>query len=111
MRSDRRNLGHHPDSAVLVDENLFYKGVDKSSVHGARLHQHVHVAGSSNVVGRGAQSGGEQPPYPFKSGDSLLNLTRTHNVWSSFLFPHGPVIPCNVRDEREPDTGAKSVYS
>jgi hypothetical protein len=63
-----------------VDENLFYKGVDKSAVHGARLHQHVHVAGSSNVAGREAQSGGEQPPYPFKSGDSLLNLTRTHNM-------------------------------
>lgn len=63
-----------------VDENLFYKGVDKSSVHGARLHQHVHVAGSSNVVGREAQSDSEQPPYPFKSGDSLLNLTRTHNM-------------------------------
>jgi len=94
-----------------VDENLFYKGVDKSSVHGARLHQHVHVAGSSNVVGREAQSGGEQPPYPFKSGDSLLNLTRTHNVWLSFLVPHGPVIPYNIRDEPEPDTGTKSVYS
>lgn len=63
-----------------VDENLFYKGVDKSSVHGARLRQHVHVAGSTNVAGREAQSGGEQPPYPFKSGDSLLNLTRTHNM-------------------------------
>jgi hypothetical protein len=66
--------------AVLVDENLFYKGVDKSSVHGARLHQHVHVAGSPNVVNREAQYGGEHPPYPFKSGDSLLNLTRTYNV-------------------------------
>jgi hypothetical protein len=64
----------------LVDENLFYKGVDKSSVHGARLHQHVHVAESPSVVGREPPSGSEQPPYPFKSGDSLLNLTRVHNV-------------------------------
>jgi hypothetical protein len=64
----------------VVDENLFYKGVDKSSVHGARLHQHVHVAGSPSVVGREPPSGSEQPPYPFKSGDSLLNLTRVHNV-------------------------------
>jgi len=22
----------------------------------------------------------EQPPYPFESGDNLLNLTRVHNV-------------------------------
>ncbi|KAF8479720.1 serine dehydratase alpha chain-domain-containing protein [Russula ochroleuca] len=63
-----------------VDENLFYKGVDKSSVHGARLHQHVHVAESPSVVGREPPSGSEQPPYPFKSGDSLLNLTRVHNM-------------------------------
>jgi hypothetical protein len=80
-------------------------------VHGARLHQHVHVAGSSNVVGREVQFGGEQPPYPFKSGDSLLNLTRTHNVWPSFLAPHGPVIPYNIRDEPEPDTGTNTFYS
>lgn len=25
-------------------------------------------------------SGSAQPPYPFKSGDNLLNLTRVHNV-------------------------------
>jgi hypothetical protein len=49
-------------------------------VHGARLHQHVHVAESPSVVGREPPSGSEQPPYPFKSGDSLLNLTRVHNV-------------------------------
>jgi hypothetical protein len=29
---------------VLVDENLFYKGVDKTKVHGARLHQ-IHSPG------------------------------------------------------------------
>jgi len=63
-----------------VDENLFYKGVDKRTVHGARLHQHVHVGGSPTVVDREHSSGSEQPPYPFKSGDSLLNLTRTHNM-------------------------------
>ncbi|KAI0305948.1 L-serine ammonia-lyase [Multifurca ochricompacta] len=63
-----------------VDENLFYKGVDKSSVHGARLHQHVHVVGSSTVVSQASPSNSEQPPYPFKSGDNLLNLTRVHNM-------------------------------
>ena len=75
-------------------------------MHGARLHQHVHVAGSPNVVGRDAQSSGEQPPYPFKSGDSLLNLTRTHNVWPSFLVPAWARDSVYLRDEHEPDTGA-----
>ena len=50
-------------------------------MHGARLHQHVHVDESPSVMGREPPSGSEQPPYPFKSGDSLLNLTRVHNVW------------------------------
>lgn len=50
-------------------------------MHGARLHQHVHVDGSPSIVGREPPSGSEQPPYPFKSGESLLNLTRVHNVW------------------------------
>jgi len=65
---------------VLVDENLFYKGVDKRTVHGARLHQHVHVGGSPTAGELEHSSESEQPPYPFKSGDSLLNLTRIHNV-------------------------------
>ncbi|KAH9066612.1 L-serine ammonia-lyase [Lactarius vividus] len=59
-----------------VGENLFYKGVDKRSVHGARLHQHVH-SNRSSVDGHPDK---EQPPYPFKSGDNLLNLTRVHNM-------------------------------
>ncbi|KAI0255797.1 serine dehydratase alpha chain-domain-containing protein [Lactifluus subvellereus] len=63
-----------------VDENLFYKGVDKSSVHGARLHQHIHADSSSTAVGQQVRTDSEQPPYPFKSGDSLLNLTRVHNM-------------------------------
>ena len=46
-----------------VDENLFYKGVDKSVVHGARLHQ-TH----STEPGPGEPSQPAdpiQPPYPF----------------------------------------------
>ncbi|KAI9440489.1 serine dehydratase alpha chain-domain-containing protein [Lactarius indigo] len=62
-----------------VGENLFYKGVDKRSVHGARLHQRVHSNGSS-VAGQVLPADKEQPPYPFKSGDNLLNLTRVHNM-------------------------------
>ncbi|KAN0137136.1 Serine dehydratase alpha chain domain containing protein [Lactarius tabidus] len=62
-----------------VGENLYYKGIDKRSVHGARLHQRVHANGSP-VAGQKLPVDKEQPPYPFKSGDNLLNLTRVHNM-------------------------------
>nr|VWO94601.1 Uncharacterized protein [Ganoderma boninense] len=66
-----------------VDENLFYKGVDKSVVHGARLHQSSHTDSDSMEATSTANS--NQPPYPFVSGDSLLTLTKKHNllrIWS-----------------------------
>lgn len=75
-----------------VDENLFYKGVDKRAVHGARLHQthslaeplDGHVIGSSpNGQSQGENQAGDQeehPPYPFVSGNSLLALTKRYNV-------------------------------
>jgi len=69
-----------------VDENLFYKGVDKTKVHGARLHQ-SHLV--SDSVGKQMSSvdlssgddtkiplGKQHPPYPFDSGNSLLALTK-----------------------------------
>ncbi|TCD68411.1 hypothetical protein EIP91_010812 [Steccherinum ochraceum] len=60
-----------------VDENLFYKGVDKSIVHGARLAQtHSNADGESEDT----PPSPTQPPYPFTSGDSLLALTRKHNM-------------------------------
>lgn len=62
-----------------VGENLYYKGVDKRSVHGARLHRRVHTNGNP-VAGQKLPADKEQPPYPFKSGDNLLNLTRAHNL-------------------------------
>ncbi|KAH9946514.1 L-serine ammonia-lyase [Amylocystis lapponica] len=62
-----------------VDENLFYKGVDKSIVHGARLHQ-THSM-SDPDTGEPAEAPDPcQPPYPFVSGDSLLALTKNHNM-------------------------------
>lgn len=98
--------------AGLVDENLFYKGVDKSVVHGARLHQ---THSSEGAPGEAAQAPDPtQPPYPFsvrhawcfvetvarsdcvwavlaaQSGDSLLALARKHNVRdgvASYLIP------------------------
>ncbi|TFK51687.1 L-serine ammonia-lyase [Heliocybe sulcata] len=59
-----------------VDENLFYKGVDKSAVHGARLHQ-SHISEPGDAERAGGASG---PPYPFTTGESLLALTRKHNM-------------------------------
>ncbi|KAI0675459.1 L-serine ammonia-lyase [Trametes maxima] len=64
-----------------VDENLFYKGVDKSVVHGARLH--THSADPDAYVDPNAPPRADdpiQPPYPFVSGDSLLALTKKHNM-------------------------------
>ncbi|KAM5532897.1 hypothetical protein V8D89_013449 [Ganoderma adspersum] len=61
-----------------VDENLFYKGVDKSVVHGARLHQPSHTDSDSVEETQAADC--NQPPYPFVSGDSLLTLTKKHNM-------------------------------
>ena len=77
-----------------MDENLFYKGVDKTKVHGARLHQ-SHLASEqvdeqiSSVEGIPSEDNVEttidkqHPPYPFDSGNSLLALTRKHNVGST----------------------------
>lgn len=62
-----------------VDENLFYKGVDKSVVHGARLHQ-SHSLSDPLGHSKAALDDPCHPPYPFVSGDSLLNLTRKHNM-------------------------------
>ena len=80
--------------SYIVDENLFYKGVDKTKVHGARLHQ-SHLASESVDKQMSSAEGipsrddvetaidKQQPPYPFDSGKSLLALTRKHNVGSS----------------------------
>lgn len=77
----------------VVDENMFYKGVDKSTVHEARLHQisstvdtinKAHLGSdesvSSNPVVHNTEEGSGHPPYAFTSGDTLLALTKKHNV-------------------------------
>ncbi|KAI0763766.1 L-serine ammonia-lyase [Trametes elegans] len=63
-----------------VDENLFYKGVDKSIVHGARLHQTHSLSEPATPGAPPPAPDPIQPPYPFVSGDSLLALTRKHNM-------------------------------
>ncbi|TDL23659.1 L-serine ammonia-lyase [Rickenella mellea] len=66
-----------------VDENLFYKGVDKHLVEPSRLSQHSLIEPA--LIGDGNEdkrppSDPYQPPYLFHSGDSLLALTKKHNM-------------------------------
>lgn len=69
-------------NSAVVDENLFYKGVDKRAVHGARLHQtHSVEKGDALPIPPEANDPGH-PRYPFESGNSLLALTKRHNVGS-----------------------------
>ncbi|KAF9523050.1 serine dehydratase alpha chain-domain-containing protein [Crepidotus variabilis] len=66
-----------------VDENLFYKGVDKSQVHGARLHQLHSLSEPLDDISapEADQAAGTfEPPYPFDTGDTLLALTKKYNV-------------------------------
>lgn len=75
-----------------VDENMFYKGIDKTTVHEARLHQSHSVSEPSDKDAvrdehvapvdptKNVDPGASHPPYPFSSGDSLLALTRKHNM-------------------------------
>ncbi|KAG6828735.1 hypothetical protein H0H92_006923 [Tricholoma furcatifolium] len=74
-----------------VDENMFYKSIDKRAVHESRLHQSHSLAdpsygtppispnGTDDGTANGEQSD-EHPPYPFSSGDTLLALTKKHNM-------------------------------
>ncbi|KZV76009.1 L-serine ammonia-lyase [Peniophora sp. CONT] len=66
-----------------VDENLFYKGVDKALVQSSRLHQHsLSEPAHSDESDSGPETGRDEslPPYAFKTGADLLALTRTHNM-------------------------------
>ncbi|KAF8141652.1 serine dehydratase alpha chain-domain-containing protein [Boletus edulis] len=63
-----------------VDENLYYKGVDKSAVHGARLHQTHNAEKGDPIPAQSQDNDPGHPPYPFDSGNSLLALTKKHNL-------------------------------
>lgn len=59
-----------------VDENLFYKGVDKSSVHGARLHQSHSLTEPDSTRAESSSPGNPCiPPYPF-----AVSPARYHDV-------------------------------
>jgi len=72
----------------LVDENLYYMGIDKKKVDPARLSQThgVDLPTDAHPESARAFSGDTptQPPYLFHSGDSLIALTEKHNVRVSF---------------------------
>lgn len=80
-----------------VDENLFYKGIDKSIVPAARLQQthslsepdlNPHILPLTEPAGFDNDGDAEAgPPYPFASGNDLLGLTEKHNVCHPFQTP------------------------
>ncbi|KAH6916202.1 L-serine dehydratase [Coprinopsis sp. MPI-PUGE-AT-0042] len=71
-----------------VDENLFYKGVDKKRVHGARMQQSVVEVPAVTEAGAPVEqastadpaANNEKPPYPFDTAATLLALTHKHNM-------------------------------
>jgi hypothetical protein len=94
----------------LVDENMFYKGVDKRSVHDARLHQSHSVSepfpalSSNSPLGPQIPESEIHPPYPFESGSSLLALTAKHNV-IALVLPGSKTGSIHIRilDDNCPD--------
>jgi hypothetical protein len=65
------------EKTKTAGENLFYKGVDKRVVHVARLSQTSTGADATQVE---KDTDPTHPAYPFKNGDTLLALSRRHNV-------------------------------
>lgn len=62
---------------LLVDENLYYMGIDKNKVDPARRSQ-VHDADAVDDVEYSGNA--SQPPYLFKSGDTLLAMAKNNNA-------------------------------
>ncbi|KAH6885546.1 L-serine dehydratase [Coprinopsis sp. MPI-PUGE-AT-0042] len=75
-----------------VDENLFYKGVDKKRVHGARMQQSVVEVPAVTEAGAPVEqastadpaANNEKPPYPFDTAATLLALTHKHNKFFGY---------------------------
>jgi len=65
------------EKTKTAGENMFYKGVDKRAVHVARLSKTTGGVGAAQVE---KDTDPTHPPFPFKSGDTLLALSRRHNV-------------------------------
>ncbi|KAL1747919.1 serine dehydratase alpha chain-domain-containing protein [Schizophyllum fasciatum] len=66
-----------------VDENLFYKSINKRDAAGARIHQQHSVSDPISEAVPPPNAGVEEEqniPHPFDSGASLLALTKKHNM-------------------------------
>lgn len=73
LQSDSVGGGFVVNEKTKVDENLFYKGVDKSSVHGARLHQ-THSLSEPDGERSDKQNDPCSPPYPFSVSIYVSNI-------------------------------------
>jgi hypothetical protein len=60
-----------------VDENLYYKGINKSDVDPHRLSQQYDADPEHP---RPKATKAHEPRYLFKSGETLLSMTEKHNV-------------------------------
>lgn len=60
-----------------MDENLYYKGINKSDVDPHRLSQQ-YDGDLEHPKPKAAKA--HEPPYLFKSGETLLAMTEKHNV-------------------------------
>lgn len=65
------------EKTKTAGENMFYKGVDKRAVHVARLTQ---TSSGTDATHPEKDTDPTHPPYPFQNGDTLLALSRRHNV-------------------------------
>ena len=72
------------------DENLFYKGINRHVVHGARLHQTHQAEQGDPTLGTPSKDDPGYPLYPFNSGNSLQALTWKHNIG----FNIGNLVAC-----------------
>lgn len=65
-----------------MDENLFYMSIDKQKADPSRrsqLHDGEVITDDVEYTGNATQ-----PPYLFKSGETLLAMTKKHNVCGIF---------------------------
>ena len=60
-----------------MDENLYYKGINKSNVDPYRLSQQYD---EDPEHPRPRETKAHEPPYLFKSGETLLAMTEKYNV-------------------------------
>ena len=63
-----------------MDENLYYKGINKSDVDPSRLSQQYIEDPEHPKPDVKEATKAHEPTYLFKSGETLLAMTEKHNV-------------------------------